>query len=102
MNLFRKKTHIFASFGEKELTESPGEILKSLESLLPVPDGLELRISIAENTDLSMESLCSISYFSSQQKEKGLRVVLKAKQSVVDNLNATGLGVYFDELMVGE
>jgi len=102
MNLFRKKTHIFASFGEKELSETSREIQDKLESLLPVPEGQELRLSISENVDLSMEALCAISFFSNSERNSGTRVLLKAKKEVVENLKTLGLECYFDDLMIGE
>ena len=102
MNLFRKKTHMIASFGEKELAESPAEIQKKLESLLPLPEGFELRLSIAENTDFNMETLCALSYFARETRLKGCRVALKARAEVVENIKTLGLEIYYNDLLVGE
>ncbi|MDH5657260.1 MAG: hypothetical protein OEZ34_15215 [Spirochaetia bacterium] len=100
MNFFRKKTHIFASFGEKDLSESPAEIIKMLESLLPIPSGQELRISIAENSDLSMQSLCALAFFSGQQRDQGSRIILKAASAVIENIQFMKISDYFDDLIV--
>ena len=102
MNFFRKKTHVFASFGEKDLLDSPEQIQEKLESLLPVPQGNELRLSISENTDLSMDVLSAISFFSMKERKKGLRIVFKAGSGIIENIKFLGLSSYFDELIVGE
>jgi len=102
MNLFKKNSHIIASFGEKELSDPAAEIQKKLESLLPIPAGQELRLSIAESTDLYMDALCAFSYFSKKTRMNGHRVVLKARSEVIENIKLLGLESYFDDLKVGE
>ena len=102
MNLFKKNTHIIASFGEKELSKSASDLQKELESLLPMSPDKELRLSIAENTNLSMEALCAFSYFTMKVKSNGNRVVLKARAEVIADIKTLCLDSFFDDLIIGE
>ena len=102
MNLLKKNNCIIASFGEKELSESAVEIQKKLNSLLPIPAGLELRLSLSENSDLVMETLCALSHFAKTERSKGSRVILKAKAELIANMKSLRLDAYFDDVIPGE
>lgn len=102
MNFYRKKNRIVASFGEKELNELPSEILKNLNSLLPIEKGKELRISIAENKDMKMEIFSVIAAFSTKLLLEGTSVELRAQSELAQCLNILNLNDCFTAITSGD
>lgn len=99
MNFFRKKESIFASFSAAELKD-PGETLgKNLLSLLPVKEGMELRLNVSEVNDIPLTTVAILISFSERLQKEGAHLSLTASPEVVNSMQKLHFGQQFDSLL---
>ncbi len=82
MNFFRKKDHIFASFGDSEIRDNPEKMKANLLSLLPVNAGMEIRLNLVNADDLPAGIAGLLTGFSALLRSMDSRLVITVNEKL--------------------